>query len=136
MQVSCKGCGKLFLVPHAWHKRGAGKNCSYACREKNRNVKAERHPNWKGGKWAKCDGYVAVTRIGSGSKHDLEHKIVMEKHLKRKLTKSEVVHHINHVKSDNRIENLMVMTRSEHSRLHAKEKAERMRKGNSASTGH
>lgn len=48
----------------------------------------------------------------------LLHRHIMEEHLGRKLSYNEVVHHINGNKRDNRIENLMVMTRAEHSRLH------------------
>ena len=33
----------------------------------------------------------------------------MEDYLGRHLTKEEVVHHINHIRNDNRIENLMLM---------------------------
>jgi hypothetical protein len=43
---------------------------------------------------------------------------VMEEHLGRKLERDEVVHHINGDKHDDRIENLVVMSNSEHSRLH------------------
>ena len=54
-----------------------------------------------------------------GVKHDY-HRWLMEKELGRKLNSDEVVHHKNGDPLDNTIDNLQVMTRSEHAKLHAK----------------
>ena len=47
-----------------------------------------------------------------------EHRLVMVEHIGRPLTPDEHVHHINEDKLDNRIENLRVMSRSEHTAFH------------------
>ena len=52
-----------------------------------------------------------------------EHRIVMERLIGRFLNESEVVHHINHNRSDNRIENLKLMKRSDHCSFHMKLRA-------------
>jgi len=49
----------------------------------------------------------------------LEHRLVMERQLGRYLLPEEVIHHINHIRDDNRIENLQLMAnQSEHHSLH------------------
>ena len=69
----------------------------------------------------KPNGYYEVT-TGENKSRPL-HVVIMEKHIGRRLRKDECVHHINHIRTDNRIENLQLMTRSEHSRLHALERS-------------
>lgn len=50
-----------------------------------------------------------------------QHRAVMQDHLDRMLTRHEVVHHKNGDKHDNRLENLDVMSLSEHTRKHCVE---------------
>lgn len=86
---------------------------------------AYKHPNWKGGKNKRYDGYILVYCPNHPSirskKYVFEHRLVMEKHLGRYLTHKEVVHHINNIKNDNRIENLMLFpNESKHQFYHSK----------------
>lgn len=67
-----------------------------------------------------CEKYKVV-QTPNGQKY--EHRLVVEKHLGRKLDKKEIVHHINENPMDNRLENLKVMTISAHKSLHWKLKS-------------
>ncbi len=46
------------------------------------------------------------------------YRSIMEKKIGRSLNRYEVVHHLNGNHDDNRIENLVVVSRAEHARLH------------------
>lgn len=81
---------------------------------KDRNM--ENNSNWKGG---------VVIEPGSGrilirtnQKYVYRYRLIMEKHLGRTLRREEVVHHINGDVTDDRIENLQLLTQSEHAHIH------------------
>lgn len=69
------------------------------------------------------EGYVIyVTKQDDGTfKTKYAHREVLEEKLGRELLKSEVAHHINGIRYDNRPDNLEVMLRSEHGKHHAPE---------------
>ena len=71
-----------------------------------------KHHNWKGGKKYDAYGYVLIYSPKhprcDKNRYVSEHRLVMEKHLGRYLTQEEVIHHINGIKDDNRIKNLML----------------------------
>ena len=76
----------------------------------------------------KPNGYVEITmgkHKGRG-----QHRVVMEQELGRKLYSDEVVHHIDHDRSNNDISNLQLMSRQEHARLHALENNNRRDRNN------
>lgn len=62
------------------------------------------------------NGYVWIIDENTGN-YVLEHRVLMEKQLGRKLTEFEEVHHIDHCKTNNSIDNLIVCSRRQHRKL-------------------
>jgi len=81
--------------------------------------------NWKGGRIGGNGWYVCLLMPEHPKCNKMgyiqEHRYVMEQELGRYLEKYEVVHHKNGKKDDNRLSNLVVMTKREHDKMHLDE---------------
>ena len=114
--VICDGCGMEFLIHRCYLKRNrkhrfCSKRCEGQFKGLNNTVQS-----YQGGTISQ-NGYKYI-KIDGGQRE--EHRIVMERIVGRPLTSEELVHHKNGNKLDNRPENLVIMTRSEHQKLHRK----------------
>jgi len=81
--------------------------------------KGEANIGWKGGRSFR-EGYIVIwspDHHRSNGGYVYEHILVWEQHHKLLLSTDWVVHHINGVKTDNRIENLIAYPRIKHDRL-------------------
>ena len=71
----------------------------------------------KGKGYINIHGYKIISINGT---EILEHRYIISKKINRKLKPKEHTHHINENRLDNRIENLKIMERGQHTKLHHK----------------
>jgi len=99
VSIICAQCAKPFRVKKSSATRR--RCCSLRCLNLSKSL--GRHID-----------HLGYWRIGKNH----EHRIIMEALMGRKLGSNEVVHHIDENRLNNHPENLQMMTRAEHNRLH------------------
>lgn len=111
-------CGNETSVRNGNLQSGSVRSCGCLTRRTG-----EQSPNWQNGFTISTHGYkhLLTSDPNRTNRYEPEHRLVMAKVMGRPLTSDEVVHHINRDKTDNRPENLQVLSRQEHAALHAAE---------------
>lgn len=120
----CTICEKEFNA-----KRKGQRLCSIQCRQRNnghgRNGQKTGVQSKQYRQRLTKDGYLRMYAgrhpYANGRKEIHVHVMVMELAIGRAILPEECVHHRNGIKTDNRLENLELMSHSEHSRFHSKQ---------------
>ncbi len=138
--ISCKKCNEKFEIqPYLF---GVRKYCSRKCEFANRKnrispMKGKKHTKEAIIKMQKAHMgckkeftmdsrgyyriYIPTHPFCRNNRYVRRSRLVMEKHLRRYLKPSEIVHHINGIRTDDRIENLYLCKDNiEHRKLHKK----------------
>lgn len=112
------GCNELILNY---------KSCHYIKFKPGHATKGKLNRLWNGGKKKQSDGYIYMLKpehrkAKNQMGYVLEHILVYEECYKCCILSWCVVHHINEIRTDNRLENLQVMSRRQHQILHYNKK--------------
>ncbi len=128
--VQCGHCGKqrYCQLRACKFKRNFTGLCPLCFnRNMNKDRFADKHPSWKGGKILDKRGYfyiyksylspeeiILFSSMLNNRGYIFEHRLVIARALKRALERSEIVHHLNGIKTDNRLCNLKIVCASTH----------------------
>jgi 5-methylcytosine-specific restriction endonuclease McrA len=107
-------CGRTFTVPRSSKKEFCSRKCGWDIRSGIHHHRHRRNPT--GRYVTKHPGYAWV-KLPSGRWRQ-EHRVVVERHLGRRLQTEEHVHHKDENKVNNTLPNLQVVWSGDHGRLH------------------
>jgi len=125
---ACPKCGKQRWIPI--HRGETEYNLCLSCAKKghvgtNHDKYGNKSTGWKGGKIKSSDGYILIAispddfffSMADSHGYIREHRLIMAQYLGRCLHLWELVHHKNHIKDDNRIENLQLISDDRHTQI-------------------
>ncbi len=108
--TKCDNCGSEII-----HRPSSVRRfCNNTCRSQYQRWMVVRKTDERGYVYVRVSDHPDADSSG----WILEHRVVMERHLGRRLEPDEHIHHINEIRDDNRIENLQVVSLEEHNSIH------------------
>lgn len=119
--AACIGCGI-----ERWSQLVRGHPQNQRCHKcSGKRLSMSKHPAWKGGKITDYFGYAQIKLspddffypMANSNSYVREHRLIMARHLGRNLHRWEIVHHKNHIRDDNRIENLQLVSDLGHKQI-------------------
>uniref|UniRef100_A0A6M3LPF1 Putative homing endonuclease n=1 Tax=viral metagenome TaxID=1070528 RepID=A0A6M3LPF1_9ZZZZ len=127
VKARCPICGKTRWVAFHNLRRRPGK-CPHCCNLGNicsEETKLKLHNRFCIGKRKTSGGYIEVWipktdfyyLMAYSNGYVLEHRLVVAQHLGRCLHRWEIVHHKNHIRDDNRVGNLQLVSDDRHMQI-------------------
>lgn len=109
----CSNCSKNLYITKHYQTKKEYKNfyCDKNCEANHRKFNSIEEAIRLAKRYKDKNGYVYISCSG---KHYLLHRVLMEQKIGRKLLKTEHVHHLNGNPSDNRLENLEIISNKNH----------------------
>ena len=122
MREKLKIIFKNFNLRERISKNHKGKHYSEKTEFKKGQFTKEKHPMWKGGKYKDFDGYWLILKpehLNSNKQGYIrKSRLIVSTFLNRPLDRKEVIHHINEIKDDDRLENFYLFKKREHDKYH------------------
>lgn len=125
------GCGQQTAIAHeTWRARRhfKGYPLPYLRGHTKKQLRENNH-RWKGGRIKDYGGYIRLY-MPDDPRADckgyvFEHRLIWEQANGKSLEPNQNVHHINGIKDDNRPENLVALSKADHTKEHASEKGKK-----------
>ena len=107
-QNKCIDCGKQISYGIAQRCRSCARKQTWGMWLAN----GKRHPAWKGGKYKCRDGYILIYQ--SRNHYIPEHRLIWERANGHPIPGGWIIHHLNGIKDDNRLINLVGLPKRKH----------------------
>lgn len=100
-----------------------GEPCRFIHGHHARGVSGPAHNQWKNGRIRHTNGYMTVHvgkehSMANSKGYAYEHRLILADYLGRDLLKTELVHHIDLDPTNNALENLLLVSMSQHMSIH------------------